>query len=187
MSGFKLVEAEVSTNNNRRSRRGSGNRNQYYNEYSQPLTETDRNYFAHVALTELELLFHIENLATDMYIRSYMDEDGYRPYSLLLAYPSIIYSGADPNDLWFLLLKVQSEQETYFLEIDEARSLLRLKSDYEKWLLPNVNSTSGRGLPRYPQMDQQLNNNDDTTTNNNDDTTTNNVETETSEKLTNEL
>lgn len=155
MSGFKLVEAVV--DDNKRGRRGSGNRNHY--NYQQ-MSDSDRNYYAHVALTELENLFHIDNLATDLYLRGYMDEDGYIPFQIFYSYPSIQYSGTDPNDLWFLLLKVQSEEESYFLELDEQRILLRLKNDYEKWLLPNSNSTTGKGLPRHRdiQIDEQINN-----------------------------
>lgn len=95
----------------------------------------------------------------DTYIRSYMDEAGYVPVALVCAYPHVAAYGAPYSDI-VARLQEACESEKCVIEIDTNNETIRLKSDWEVWLVPNA--FGGRGQPRYvkqPRQPRTYNNN----------------------------
>lgn len=93
---------------------------------------------------QIEALFSVDNLCQDTYLRSFMDEAGFVPLGVLYCYQNVMYFGADPGEV---LSKLISNGSSYFLEVDRDTATLRLRSGWEKWLMPN--ETGGLGVPRY--------------------------------------
>jgi len=86
-----------------------------------------------------EMLFTVENLCRDTFLRSYMDEAGYIPIMFICNYISSF--GANYSDILNIL------QESTTLEIDLVNETLRLKENWQMWLMPN--GEGGMGLPLY--------------------------------------
>jgi hypothetical protein len=117
--------------------------------------ETSR-YQAHMAVSQIEWLFSVDNLCQDTYLRSFMDSEGYVPISyvcnflMLAGYRSQsrhAVRATSQRDSRFLLsppcrlgasypeiLKAISESQT--LEVDEANETVRPKENPQKWVFP---------------------------------------------------
>ena len=90
-----------------------------------------------------EFYFGVENLCKDMFLRQSMDEDGYVPAILLASFNRVIMITGiiDP------VAVLNAARESILLDVDEENEKLRMKSGWEKWLLPNAQG--GMGAPRY--------------------------------------
>lgn len=77
-----------------------------------------------------EYLFTDENLAMDTFLRSYMDEAGNVPLSVVCAYPNVVYFNVAPDAL-LNALRTALSQPTSLLEMDEAVGTIRLKERWE--------------------------------------------------------
>jgi len=93
---------------------------------------------------QIESLFSTDNLCQDTYLRSFMDEEGFVPLGILYCYQNVVYFCADPAEV---LNKISSKGSSYFLETDRDTVTVRLRSGWEKWLMPN--EAGGLGVPKY--------------------------------------
>ena len=93
---------------------------------------------------QIESLFSTDNLCQDTYLRSFMDEEGFVPLGILYCYQNVVYFCADPAEV---LNKISSKGSSYFLETDKDTATVRLRSGWEKWLMPN--EAGGLGVPKY--------------------------------------
>lgn len=91
-----------------------------------------------------ELIFSADNLCMDTFLRSYMDVEGYVPLALLCSYPNVGGYGAPLSNI---IARLQETSATSRLEVDAANETVRLKKDWEQWLVPNQMGTMGH--PRY--------------------------------------
>ena len=169
MSQWKLVEAESldvdeaakqnAENGIRVGRKGKGNKGKggrgngsgkplnKNNFYGTPyLSKQDRNYRSRMAVQQIENIFNADNLCMDTYIRSYMDEAGFVPIMLVYNYPNVAMCGALYEDVVYKLNRM-SEEETCTIEADVSNEVIRLKTNWAMWLMPNQFGTMGQ--PRY--------------------------------------
>ena len=66
----------------------------------------------------------------DTYIRTYMDEEGYVPVSLVCTYQNVSCYGCSYYDILNKLKEVAIKSKYY--EMDTENDLLRLKDDWKK-------------------------------------------------------
>mmetsp|Transcript_40259 Transcript_40259/g.41069 ORF Transcript_40259/g.41069 Transcript_40259/m.41069 type:complete len:297 (-) Transcript_40259:328-1218(-) len=128
--------------NNRRDNNNRGRRYQddaYYGGIYIPDTPESRSYYARVVVYNIEMLFNVENLCRDTFLRSYMDEAGYIPIPFICNYVTIF--GANYPDIVNML------RESSTLEVDIENETVRLKENWQMWLMPN--GEGGMGLPLY--------------------------------------
>eukprot|EP01041_Mallomonas_annulata_P009402 gene9402-19508_t len=111
----------------------------YYGGIYIPDTPESRTYYAKVAVYNIEMLFNVESLCRDTFLRAYMDEAGYIPIPFLCNYISSF--GVNYQEIVTLL------QESETLEVDVPNETVRLKENWQMWLIPN--GEGGMGLPKY--------------------------------------
>ena len=97
-----------------------------------------------------ERMMSADNLSMDQYIRPYMDEAGYVPVAYLCNFPNIASIGAQYPDILSALdnrIKTATDAYPCNIEADLPNELIRVKGNYEIWLIPTADGK--RGLPRY--------------------------------------
>ncbi len=110
---------------------GYGGNNGGYAYGQQMVYEMDpqmRDYYAHMAVQQIEVLYSIDCLCVDTFFRSYMDETGFSPLALVASYPNVAYYGASIYDL---MDKISSKEDSP-LEVDRENETIRLKEGWEK-------------------------------------------------------
>lgn len=50
------------------------------------LSDSDKDYYTHLAIQQIELIFSSDSLSMDTFVRSYMDQAGYVPVGKKLNY-----------------------------------------------------------------------------------------------------
>lgn len=111
-----------------RGGRGSGGRSP---NNGQPYrSKADRSYYAYLAVQQIDSIFNPDSLCIDTYIRTYMDEEGYVPVSLVCAYQNVVCYGCSYYDIVNKLKEVAIKSKFY--EMDTENECLRLKNDWKK-------------------------------------------------------
>ena len=100
-----------------RSGRGRGGKN-------------DRYYFAYMAAKQIEMLFDADSLCMDTYLRSYMDEAGFIPVSIVCSYYNVACYGADYYDVINKIKQLSNQHNEYKIEIDLENEVIRLKKRF---------------------------------------------------------
>ena len=90
--------------------------------------KADRSYFSYLAVQQIDSIFNPDSLCMDTYVRSYMDEAGYVPLSLLCGYQNVAQYQCTYNDI--LNKMKETVIKCKFIEIDETNETIRLK----KWM-----------------------------------------------------
>jgi len=80
----------------------------------------------------------------DTYIRTYMDEEGYVPVSLVCTYQNVSCYGCSYYDILNKLKEVAIKSKYY--EMDTENDLLRLKDDWKKVKIFLVHTKTKRQL-----------------------------------------
>lgn len=114
----------------------------YYGGIYIPDTPESRSYYSRVAVYNIEMLFSVENLCRDTFLRSYMDEAGFIPLLFICNYISCF--GSSYPDILNIL------QESPIIEVDTTNETVRLKENWQMWLMPN--GEGGLGLPLYQKQ-----------------------------------
>jgi len=127
----------------RNGSRGGYDRSNKIEEIQYEIDPQTREYYAHMAVQQIELLYTIDTLCVDTYFRSYMDEEGYVPMALLASYPQVACYASTIEDL---SSKLHAKEDS-ILEVDVTNETVRLKEGWEMWLMPN--STGAKGVPKY--------------------------------------
>eukprot|EP00747_Dinoflagellata_sp_TGD_P006773 gnl/TRDRNA2_/TRDRNA2_116421_c2_seq1.p1 gnl/TRDRNA2_/TRDRNA2_116421_c2~~gnl/TRDRNA2_/TRDRNA2_116421_c2_seq1.p1 ORF type:complete len:174 (-),score=23.51 gnl/TRDRNA2_/TRDRNA2_116421_c2_seq1:38-526(-) len=84
---------------------------------------------------QLEYYFSNENLATDLYLRGQMTQEGYVPLLLLSGFRRIRQlAPVDDGGSCFVALLVQSINQSTLLETNELRTHVRRARDWEQWV-----------------------------------------------------
>jgi hypothetical protein len=130
-------------------------------------SRADRSYFSYLAVQQIDQIFNIDSLCMDTFIRSYMDEAGYVPVSLVCTYQNVAQFQCSYNDIVLKLKETISKCKN--IELDADNETVRLKEGWEKvsffcfgsfynlslffsqFLMPNA--FGGKGLPRYVKQD----------------------------------
>ena len=110
--------------NNGRGKSSNSSRRGYSSDLFYPDTPETREYFAKMAVKQIEYLLSVDNLCMDTFLRSFMDEAGFIPIAYLCNYPAVAACGA----YYESIIKVLSESELF--EMDIPNQTMRLK---EKW------------------------------------------------------
>ena len=129
---------------NRRSpgRSPSGYRSPRYFRPTPPSPE-DLSYAAHLSLQYIEGLFHSDNLASDEYIRSLMDMEGYVPLLYIAQYPAVVQCGATWEGI-----KQKVRENSVLLEFKEENETVRLKENWNMWVPPGTNHLYAKPQPQ---------------------------------------
>jgi hypothetical protein len=99
----------------------------------------------------------------DTFLRAYMDLEGYVPLGFVMCYQNVSYYCADFQDV---LKALQKKGDKYLLQLDTETGTIRVREGWHQWLMPNINTPGGKGLPRYTKeqyeasIAQQAANND---------------------------
>ncbi|CAM9272652.1 unnamed protein product, partial [Choristocarpus tenellus] len=71
--------------------------------YSNPAYGTtyaeQKRYMTEMAVRQIEFYFTVENLCRDIFMRSYMDEEGYIPIAFVANFPGVARFGVDLEDI----------------------------------------------------------------------------------------
>eukprot|EP00752_Nemacystus_decipiens_P004065 g3722.t1 len=95
-----------------------------------------------MAVKQIEFYFTVENLCKDIFIRSYMDEEGYIPIAFVANFPGVARFGVELADITAGILASDT------LQVDTENETMRMRENWEVWLLPNQ-ATGKQGVPRY--------------------------------------
>jgi len=117
-------------------------------EPEQPENAVDEATAYALILEQLEHYFSVKNLCRDVFMRSYMDCEGWVPLPFLSDF-NCIRSVSDDLDL---VRKCARDSE--LLEWNEEHDKLRLKENWGRWLFPNPH-TGGHGLPLWQRNQTQ--------------------------------
>jgi len=101
---------------------------------------------AEYALKQIEFYFSVENLCGDLFLRSYMDCEGFIPIAFVANFPGVVMLGATYDDI------LEGIRSSEILEMDEINETMRLKNGWDLWLLPN--SSGSLGVPRYIKLEE---------------------------------
>eukprot|EP00903_Cladosiphon_okamuranus_P016863 g15548.t1 len=99
-----------------------------------------------MAVKQIEFYFTVENLCKDIFIRSYMDEEGYIPIAFVANFPGVARFGVELADITAGILASDT------LQVDTENETMRMRENWEVWLLPNQ-ATGKQGVPRYIKVD----------------------------------
>ena len=93
---------------------------------------------AEMARQQIEYYFSVQNLCSDIYLRSCMDVDGYVPVVMLASFNRIASFHTDMPSL------CTSLAESEYLYYEPENQKVRVRVGWENWLLPNAEG--GRGV-----------------------------------------
>ena len=127
-----------------RSPRKSKNSSRASNREVQPVPLTLEESAAY-ARQQIEYYFSVQNLCSDMYLRSCMDEDGYVPVVYIAQFNRIASFHSDMPSL------CEALQQSKVLDFDKENEKVRASKGWEYWLLPNADG--GRGVQRWVLVD----------------------------------
>ncbi|KAG5178479.1 hypothetical protein JKP88DRAFT_328839 [Tribonema minus] len=101
---------------------------------------------AEYAVKQMEWYFSVHNLCSDVFMRSYMDTEGYIPVAFVANFPGCASLGAEFTDI------LEALKSSEMLEFDEANETMRLREGWDMWILPNA--SGGLGVPRYIKLSE---------------------------------
>lgn len=90
----------------------------------------DRSYFSYLACQQIDQIFNPDSLCIDTFIRSYMDEAGYVPLSLVVTYQNVASFQCTYNDILKKMKEVVGKCK--YIELDSDNETIRLKTGWEK-------------------------------------------------------
>ncbi|KAK8809817.1 hypothetical protein WA158_000760 [Blastocystis sp. Blastoise] len=96
--------------------------------------------------SQIELCFQDENLEKNLFLRQYMDIEGYIPITVLTLIPAIQMLTLDAVLLHDLLLSMPQ------FTVNEQCKTFRLKENWEKYLVERENGT--KGVPKYQPISE---------------------------------
>ncbi|CAM9165553.1 unnamed protein product [Ectocarpus sp. 13 AM-2016] len=108
--------------------------------------EEQKAYMTNLAVRQIEFYFTVENLCRDIFMRSYMDEEGYIPIAFVANFPGVARFGVELEDITAGILASDT------LQVDTENETMRMREGWEVWLLPNQ-ATGKQGVPRYIKVD----------------------------------
>ncbi|CAM9991889.1 unnamed protein product [Scytosiphon promiscuus] len=111
-----------------------------------PNFEEQKAYVTNMAVKQIEFYFTVENLCRDIFMRSYMDEEGYIPIAFVANFPGVARFGVELDDIVAGILASDT------LQVDIENETMRMREGWEVWLLPNQ-ATGKQGVPRYIKVD----------------------------------
>lgn len=94
------------------------------------------------ARLQIEHYFSVENLLKDMFLRKNMNSEGWVPIDLIAGWPALQKTTQDRNSV------VQAIEGSTIVEANDQKSHLRLRSDWEKWVI--AGEAPGAGALRPP-------------------------------------
>lgn len=104
-----------------------------------PQTSSERSNLKNQVQSQLEYYFDEENLIKDTYLREHMNQEGWVPIMLLANFRRIM---SMTKDMSLIVDSIESSQK---VEIDTQGTKLRLKHDWQKWVMP-ANPVNGTGM-----------------------------------------
>ncbi|CAM9115038.1 unnamed protein product [Discosporangium mesarthrocarpum] len=113
--------------------------------YAAPSYAEQKRYMAEMAVKQIEFYFTVENLCRDIFMRSYMDEEGYIPIAFVANFPGVARFGVDLEDIKKGVLSSE------LMEVDEENETMRMREGWQVWLLPNQ-ATGRQGVQRYVKI-----------------------------------
>jgi la-related protein 1 len=98
----------------------------------------DRTTVVNQARSQVEHYFSMENLLKDMCLRKNMDQEGWVNIHMIAEWPQMkkIIINQDPSIL------VEAITTSQIVEVDPSQTRLRLRRDWEKWVVPGSQSSS---------------------------------------------
>lgn len=105
-----------------------------------PLSAAERQNLKNQLQAQIEYYFGMDNLLKDVHLRKHMNEEGWVPLSVIAGFTRIMSVTTD------ISLLADAVGQSSKLELDTSNGSLRLKQDYQRWILaPQASAANAWG------------------------------------------